>query len=364
METGIGYGNIKNKNNMISPLIDDLNLNYYRVNDSPNQTFNLVDEIIYNKYKEVISKEKNFIELSDNDLKDLTENWNDLPSTFSVMTNIYNNSNNEDTKIHLEFSGGSTAARLIGRFSYLDNKVHNHIKEIYDKEDEINGLDMVNAEIVHLPESRTGNITHRYSTRTYEIPYLAKSELEAANKLDITDLYVSIKNDKILVRSKKMNKTVKPFLSNAHNYSYNALPLYNFLCDMQGQDTRRSLFFKWPDFLVGSDFLPRVVYKNFILSLAEWNIKWSEVQNKNNLSELRLFLESKKIPKNISLSQGDNQLLINTDNDLELDVLIEMAKISKGIKIKETLYDESNPLVKRGNEKFTNEIIFTFYKNN
>ena len=133
---------------------------------------------------------------------------------------------------------------------------------------------------------------------------------------------------------------------------------------MQGQNTRRSLFFKWPDFLVGSDFLPRVVYKNFILSLAEWNIKWSEIQNKNNLSELKLFLESKKIPKNISLSQGDNQLLINTDNDLELDVLLEMAKISKGIKIKETLYDESNPLVKRGNEKFTNEIIFSFYKNN
>lgn len=363
-ETGIGYGNIKNNNNMISPLIDDLNINYNRVNDSSNQTFNLVDEIIYNKYKEVISKEKNFVEIFDNDLKDLVENWNDLPATFSVMTNIYNNSNDDELKIHLEFSGGSTAARLIGRFSYLDNKVHNHIQEIYEKEDEINGLDVVNAEIVHLPESRTGNITHRYSTRTYEIPYLAKSELGATNKLDITDLYVSIKNDKILLRSKKMNKIIKPFLSNAHNYSYNALPLYNFLCDLQGQGTRRSLLFKWPGFLIDSDFLPRVVYKNFILSLAEWNIKWSEIQNINNFSELRLFLESKKIPKNISLSQGDNQLLINTDNDLELDILIEMTKTSNRIKIKEILYDESNPLVKRGNEKFTNEIIFTFYKNN
>lgn len=364
VETGIGYGNIKNNNNLISPLIDDLNINYYRANNSPNQTFNLVDEIIHNKYKEVISKEKNFIEISDNDLKDLVENWNDLPNTFSVMTNIFNNSIDEEPKIHLEFSGGSTASRLIGRFSYLDKKIHDHINEIYQKEDQLNSHDTINAEIIHLPESRTGNIIHRYSTRTYEIPYLAKSELETSNKIDITDLYVSLKNNKIILRSKKLNKIIKPYLSNAHNYSFNALPVYNFLCDMQGQDTRRSLFFKWPDFLIGSEYLPRVVYKNFILSLAEWNIKWGDIQNINDFSKLRLFLESKKIPKNISLTQGDNQLLINIENDLELEVFIEMTKTNKEIKIKEILFDHSNPLVKRGNEKFTNEIIFTFYKNN
>jgi len=164
------------------------------------------------------------------------------------------------------------------------------------------------------------------------------------------------------LRSGKLNKIIKPILSNAHNYSYNSLPIYNFLCDIQSQGLRRSLLFKWPDLLLGSNFLPRVKYKNIILSLAEWNLNIKEINDINDIIQFRSYLVQKKVPKKVLISESDNELLINIDNDIELNIIRNILKSKNKIKIKEFLYDD-NSLVKSKTQKFTNEIIFTFYKN-
>jgi len=358
-EVGIGYGNIKN-NNLISPLIDDLPIYQNYEYENPKYTFDKIEEFIYLKYIQNLKNSESLIEITDDELEDFNENWTDLPDTFSVMTNILS-SKEDNTLLHLEFAGGSSASRLIGRFSYLDIEMHNFINEIYKKESELNN-DVIIAEIIHLPESRTGNITHRYSTREFEIEYLAKSELVESKKININDLFISIKNNKIILRSGKLNKIIKPILSNAHNYSYNSLPIYNFLCDIQSQGLRRSLLFKWPDLLLGSNFLPRVKYKNIILSLAEWNLNIKEINDINDIIQFRSYLVQKKVPKKVLISESDNELLINIDNDIELNIIRNILKSKNKIKIKEFLYDD-NSLVKSKTQKFTNEIIFTFYKN-
>ena len=57
--------------------------------------------------------------------------------------------------------------------------------------------------------------------RAYEIVYLSNSEIPTENQIFINDLYVSIKNDSIQLRSKKLDKEVIPILSNAHNFDTN-----------------------------------------------------------------------------------------------------------------------------------------------
>ena len=62
--------------------------------------------------------------------------------------------------IHIENAGGSSAVNLLGRFASSNIKVGKIIRDVVEKEQQ-NNPDVILAEIVHLPESRTGNILMR-----------------------------------------------------------------------------------------------------------------------------------------------------------------------------------------------------------
>jgi hypothetical protein len=91
------------------------------------------------------------------------------------------------------------------------------------------------------------------------------------------DLYVSVKSGKIILRSKRLNKIIVPRLSNAHNYSYNALPVYQFLCDLQHQNLRTSFSFQWGAMADKFKFLARITYKNTIIEPATWNLTKTDI---------------------------------------------------------------------------------------
>src|SRR5690606_42056036 len=112
-----------------------------------------------------------------------------------------------------------------------NDEIKNLNHEIYLQEEK---TDKITAEIVHLPEDRTGNILYRYNTCKYEIPYLGLSSKNPENQILIDDLLIYVENDEIKIRSKKLNKEIMPKLSNAHNFaSPQSVPVYQFLCDLQ-----------------------------------------------------------------------------------------------------------------------------------
>jgi len=213
---------------------------------------------------------------TEEDLKEFKENWDDLASTISAMVRIINI--NGETKIIIGSAGGSSALNLLGRFAHADKELHDYINQIAKKEEELNP-DKLLAEIVHLPESRIGNILARPVFRKYEIPYLAQSAVDTEHQIPVSDIMVSVKQNKIILRSKKYNKDIQPHLSNAHNFSSNALPVYQFLADMQTQNIRGGIYFSWGALENEYDFLPRVSYKNIIFSEATWVVKKEEYEN-------------------------------------------------------------------------------------
>lgn len=274
-------------------------------------------------------------------------------------------SENGNEKLYIGNAGGSSAANLLGRFCSEKANVQNLTKTIAHKEEMLRQAEYGNheivAEIIHLPEARIGNIIRRPTIRSYEIPYLAQSVLPKEKQISVDDLYVSVRDNKIVLRSKTLNKKVRPYLTNAHNYFKNTLPVYHFLSELNSENMRSGLYFDWGSLSQIYHFLPRVEYKNTILSKAQWKINEKDIaaleiyEDKNHtLTTIRHWRGKRKIPQWIQWVKSDNTLTFNLENDDMIQLFFQILKVQKTIIIEEFLYNE--------NDDFKREFIFPMYK--
>ncbi len=163
-ETGIGYTG-KDKSGL-NALIDDV---YFpeKKGESSEIYWNKQQQLLQDKLLMAVKENAYSVSFTDEDIKNIGQHTTLLPDTMPVMFRVVDGSG----KIYLQNCGGSSAANLLGRFAHGDNKIHDIINDITAHEEKLNS-DKVLAEIVHLPESRIGNILLRPVLRNYEIPYL------------------------------------------------------------------------------------------------------------------------------------------------------------------------------------------------
>lgn len=358
-EIGIGYlQNIPTKG--VHPYLEDLVLPSSKQKKELQIKLNPIHLLLNQKLQKSYWDNDYVIKLSEDDFNDFEENWDDLPDTLSLIGEIISESQQE--KLYINNITGK-AGRLLGRFCSEKSTIKDFVKQISDKEQELKPNKIL-AEIIHLPESRIGNVIRRPQLRNYEIPYLANSTLENENQISVDDLYLSIKNNRLFLRSKKYNKEVIPHLTNAHNYSNNSLPIYHFLCDYSNQKVRASLFFDWGGLSQIYDFLPRVEYENIILSKAHWKINSEQIKIFNsfiqseNIEHLFQKIEEwrklKQIPQWIQWVQGDNTLTVNLQNFDLVQMFFSSVKNEKEIIIEEFLCNDKSDYV--------HQFVFSLYK--
>ncbi len=358
IETGIGYGNSLSDSDShdISPLIDDLDLSpsaagFQRIKWRP------IDSFLHRKLIESAGDRE--IELTEGNLSGFESDWRDIPDSFSVMLNIFDNAENEPL-IHIDHVGGPTASSLLGRFCHSDKEMADLVREIVEKEESLSDARL--AEIVHLPEDRIGNIAYRPKLRKYEIPYLATSGLPLKDQIFVRDIWVSVQDGKITLRHKKEGKIIAPRMATAHNFSFNSLPIYQFLCDMQTQGLRHNLSFSWGNAARDFSFLPRLRYGHIILSLATWVGVEREIKSLTDFTSIERWRLNRKIPSKAFLIDGQTQLLIDFNCPMSLRVFLSLVKNKREIRLQEFLFDEKNALVNRKGKPFTNELILSFCK--
>ncbi|MEM9001634.1 MAG: lantibiotic dehydratase family protein [Bacteroidota bacterium] len=364
VETGIGYLQDVG-NGDINPLVDDLVLPASENNQVHEKIgWNDVYDVLLQKLTHSYAENTKKVILTDSDFNHLPLDWSDLPDTMSSMIELVHE--NGTQKIKLTGFSGSSAANLLGRFCHGDDDIHHFTREITALEKQMNP-DVVLAEIVHLPEARVGNILAHPSLREYEIPYLAKPSASMECVLPIQDLFISVSNNRLVLRSHKLNKEIRPMLSNAHNFSVNALPIYHFLCDMQTQGLRNWIGFHIGPLAKKQNFLPRVEYKDIILQDAQWNIAKAEIEplfaiddGNKLIHETQSFCRKRKLPSLGLLIEGDNELLINFTNITSIQMWLGMVKGRPRFTISEFLFSEDG-LVTSKLGYYTNQLIVAFY---
>jgi thiopeptide-type bacteriocin biosynthesis protein len=365
-ESGLGYP--EKDFHGINSLIEGININ--KKNTDSNLKWDNFQSILHRILINSINEKKKIVKINFDDFKDIDYSGDSLPTTFSVMFKVLDPHTN---KIEITSIAGSSAANLLGRFAGGDNMLENILKDISHYEEQALPNKII-AEIVHLPESRTGNILARPLLRNFEIPYLAKSSTNKKFQIKMKDLYLKLLNNKIILFDKRLNKEIIPRLSNAHNYSYNSLPVYHFLCDLQTQYfPKSSLGFNWGVLSDQYTFLPRVEFEDTILHTAKWQIKKSDLnllQNKSftNQQKISAFYELKvkfDLPEKFLITNGDNELLIDCRSEMAINTFIDIAKNKYSLLINEYLFDNNSSCITDSeNKNFTNEFIAVIFNEN
>ncbi|KAA2240190.1 hypothetical protein F0L74_28910 [Chitinophaga agrisoli] len=361
-ETGIGYLAKGGEDN--APLLEAIGMPS-TVNSEGNVRWGLIEKYLVNKVNDAYETGAYSTEIAEEEMKHLNNTvWQDLCPSLSVMFRLVDTG---QPAIVLEQAGGASAANLLGRFAHADEGIRQLVCDITRREQE-NDPEVVYAEIIHLPESRVGNILLHPVFRDYEIPYLAKSSLDAAHQLDAGDLMVSVKNNRIILRSKRLNKQVVPRLSTAHNYSNNSLPVYHFLCDLQAAQHRVGLFFHWGSLRSQYKFLPRVTSKQLILSPASWRFLRSDfeplldVQHPQWKDMLAAFRKQWRVPRFILLADGDNEMLVDLENDTLVKLWIETIRNRSGLELKEYLQPQSGAVKDQHGHSYANQLVAVLIK--
>ncbi len=356
-ECGVGYGGA----NYSTSLIDSLD--FRSGSDAFRQTAGPLEQLALHKYSEWVKGRNGLIQIEESDLASFADYKKEFRFSNSscIVGNLLKTPDATGYTFNLTGFNGPCGAKLLGRFAHGNDAMHSFTKEIVNEEEK-HSSQAIFVEIVHLPESRIGNIILRPALRTYELPYLGRSGMPQENQIEITDVLVSVKNDEIILRSKKLNKRVIPRLTTAHNYSVKSLPIYKVLCDLQYQGSYIPAMWRW-GVLSEFEYLPRVVYKSLIISRATWKIDTGKIGKipsdpKMYQSFFDEFRNSYNLPARVLYKEGDNELLIDFENHNCLSVLVEYVRMRPLIVFEEFLFTEENCIAQDSiSEPYISEMI-------
>ena len=359
-ETGIGYGDAGRGESSL--LTEGLSL-ASRDDQKADVQQDAAGQWLYNKIRTSQRNGNSTIKISKKDVSFLPAKDYIIPTSTSVIFRFI-----DSRTIYLEGVSGTGATNLLGRFANDNEDMYKLAKDITTTEQKKNP-DVILAEIVHLPEQPVGNILRRPILRSFELPYLAQSTLHQDQQIALQDLLVSVRNGRIILRSKRLNKEVIPRLSTAHNYTSHSLPVYHFLCDLQTQGVTHKLNLSWHPAHYNTKKLPRIVYDSTVLGLATWHLTKDDVARLKTASPddlmiyFKQFQEEWQLPRYFVLADQDRELLVDAHNDLTVRSWIETIRKRETVLLKEFPFDpEESQVVDQQERPYANQLIASLIK--
>jgi len=345
LDTDFGIGYPIDKATFSAPLVDDIPFD----NDEFNTTINLsfIDKWLLNILRDPQHKTAPFIRLDEQKLPfPGNHNWKFSPLSLSAMFRLVND---QENTILFEGFFSPSAASVLARFTHGNHEIRAVAQEIVDKE-ELLADHCLLAEIAHMPDNRISNVIMHPTLRKYEIPYLATAAVTNEHVIELNDLYLKFQNNEIILFSKRLNKRVIPCKTHMHNHFSNTLPIYHFLSDMQMQGTNKSLGFSWGSITPLFNYLPRICYKNIVLSPACWSLPAqifkAITEDSNPEAILSTFSNIKKmynLPDLVLYAEGDNELLVDLNDSHAVNIWLALIKNKSNILLKEFLWiNQSN----------------------
>lgn len=334
-ESGISYTEYGSSS--YSPLVHDLvTAPAGAASSSSGRT--RVQQQLHEKLREAERTQQYSLDLALADLPPVSPTSPPLPPSLAILFRVL-----DGQKLLLESVGGSSAVNLLGRFAHADPAIASLIEEVA-RHEQAHNPGVAFAEICHLPVSRAGNLLQRPSFRALEIPYLAQSALPAEGQVPVQDLLLSVRHGELRLRSRTTGQVIVPRLGTAHNFTHEALPVYQFLCDLQTQGLQAQLGVGWEAGPGSARFVPRLTYRRVVLAPASWQLTAADLaplltDEVTLAARWPAFCQQWRLPRFFTLADGDNELLVDTASPLLVATWLDTVRQRPQVLLKEFLFD-------------------------
>ncbi|WP_156914493.1 lantibiotic dehydratase [Cupriavidus sp. amp6] len=266
-----------------------------------------------------------------------------------------------DYQIYLQKVIGGSSATLLGRFCHASRKLTTLVRGALRLEEACDP-DAIHAEIAYLPPGKAANVVCRPILRAYEISLHASSGASRSQQIAVSDLLVSVREGKVVLRSAAMERRVVPHLGCAHAHQRGGPLLYRFLASLAAGGHAAESKFSWGA-LSSAPFLPRLVFGRFVLSLARWQFSGKELAAIHLLSEhdrmtaIEALRAAHRLPRLVWFLENDKTLLVDFDNALSVDSFLATARRRTSVAVSE-VFPLPDQLLATGEEgSFHHELV-------
>lgn len=222
--------------------------------------------------------------------------------------------------------GAQAAGRNLARFADLIGPDGREALEQTARAEQAHASGEIGAELVYLPvNSRLANVVIRPAIRAYEVAVGVTPGVPAAQVIPLDELLVGVDRGRFYVRWPAAGKRVR--FSSGHMLSYhNAPPVVRFLTELAGDAKASFTSFDWGP-AESFEYLPRVQSGAVILRPAQWRIG----KDKFQADSLQKWQTEWDVPRYISLSAGDNRLILDLSQDSQAaELKAELQKLNEG----------------------------------
>ncbi|RGF95479.1 MAG: lantibiotic dehydratase [Oscillospiraceae bacterium] len=334
-----------------------------------------IKEYIWTKIQYALINGKNEVEIIEKDLDDILSELNITPLTELPSVDIFvevlakEKSDIDKNNFQILFTGASIcdiAGRSWGRFSDMIEECI--VKEFANKEQKTLSEDYIIASLCEFSRNgRLDNVTMNTNSYEYQISFNTNGSKDK-QEIKISDIGIGVDriSNKLFAYSFSLNKKIKIISNNMLNPIIGS-DAFRLLRDISNLEHARigSILGLFQSF--GLAYTPRIILGKTILAPATWVLeKKIFLQKSKTESWEEKFTRVRKewqIVRYVYIAQGDNRLLLDLDDDIQITLLYQIIKKSReAVLLMEAIDIENKFWIKdsKGNH-YANEFVFSLY---
>jgi thiopeptide-type bacteriocin biosynthesis protein len=358
-EFGVGFGTTSKP---ATPLVDGISGGGRAV---PELRFGAVDRMLLERLEAALLAGAREIVLEDDDLAAVTEDTDDLPSSFCVL-GAFGEATDGSRVFNMTGISGVPAMALFGRFCCGSFALAARVRDFIETS-EADTDDVIVAEIVHLPDGHVGNVMLRPVLRRHEIVYMGSSGAEPQRRIAAADLQLCVRGGEIVLSSKRLGKRIIPRSTTAHAFmDRQNLPVYRFLGLLQAQN-EGSVRPAWGALSGKLPFLPGIRYRDIRLALPRWQFDAEETKRVakargDGREPISHLLKNGTVAQRVRLQQGDNFLDLDLGESLDRALLIEECRRNETITLDELPPEDTDLATDTRGRRFSHEIAIPVFR--